>query len=50
MALAAGFLVLNLSSLKPNHSLGILLASAMIACYAATFVMLPKLLRLCGPP
>ncbi len=49
VALAAGFLVLNLSSLKPNHSLGILLASAMIACYAATFVMLPKLLRLLRP-
>ena len=48
-ALAAGFLVLNLSSLKPNHSLGILLASAMVACYAATFVMLPKLLRLLRP-
>jgi hypothetical protein len=49
VALAAGFLVLNLSSLKPNHSLGILLAAAMLTCYAATFVMLPKLLRLLRP-
>jgi hypothetical protein len=47
--LAAGFFVLNLSSLKPNHSLGILLASAMLVCYAATFMLLPRLLRFVAP-
>ncbi len=44
IVLAGGFLVLNLSGLKPNHSLGILLASAMVVCYAATFMLLPRIL------
>jgi hypothetical protein len=49
IVLAAGFFVLNLSSLKPNHSLGILLASAMVVCYTATFMLLPRLLRSIAP-
>jgi hypothetical protein len=49
IVLAAGFFVLDLSSLKPNHSLGILLASAMMVCYAATFMLLPRLLRHVAP-
>jgi hypothetical protein len=49
IVLAAGFFVLNLSSLKPNHSLGILLATAMVVCYAATFMLLPRLLRVVAP-
>jgi predicted RND superfamily exporter protein len=43
--LAAGFLVLTASSLKPNHSLGLLLAAATLACYAGSFLLLPLLLR-----
>ncbi len=43
--LALGFLVLTLSALRPNHSLGILLAGAMLSCYAATLLLLPALLR-----
>jgi hypothetical protein len=49
IVLASGFFVLDLSSLKPNHSLGILLASAMVVCYAATFMLLPRLLRYVVP-
>ena len=43
--LALGFLVLTLSALKPNHSLGLLLAAAMCACYATSLLFLPWLLR-----
>ena len=46
LVLALGFLVLTLSSLKPNHSLGFLLAAAMLACYLATLLFLPRLARL----
>ena len=46
LVLAFGFLVLTLSSLKPNHSLGFLLAAAMLACYLATLLFLPRLARL----
>jgi predicted RND superfamily exporter protein len=42
--LAAGFLVLTASSLKPNHSLGLLLAASTLACYAGSFLLLPLLL------
>lgn len=42
--LALGFLVLTLSALKPNHSLGVLLAGAMVACYGTTMFILPRLL------
>ena len=43
--LALGFLVLTLSALKPNHSLGLLLAAAMCTCYATSLLFLPWLLR-----
>jgi predicted RND superfamily exporter protein len=46
LVLALGFLVLTLSSLKPNHSLGFLLAAAMLACYVATLLFLPRLARI----
>jgi predicted RND superfamily exporter protein len=42
--LASGFLVLTCSALKPNRSLGFLLAGALLACYAATLLYLPALL------
>jgi hypothetical protein len=42
-ALATGFLVLTASGLKPNHSLGLLLATP--ACYAGSFLLLPLLLQ-----
>lgn len=44
-ALGVGFLVLGFSSIPPNRSLGILLSSAMITCYATTLLLLPRLLR-----
>ena len=43
--LVLGFLVLTVSALKPNHSLGVLLAAAIVACYATTLLFLPRLLR-----
>jgi predicted RND superfamily exporter protein len=46
VALAGGFSVLAASSLKPNHALGLLLAGAMLACYAGCMLLLPYLLRL----
>lgn len=46
LVLGVGFLVLTLSSLKPNHSLGLLLAAAMLACYASTLLLLPRLLQI----
>ncbi|MFQ5417923.1 MAG: MMPL family transporter [Myxococcota bacterium] len=45
LVLSAGFSVLVASSLKPNHSLGLLLTSAVLACFACTFLLLPLLLR-----
>lgn len=45
VVLSLGFLVLTLSVLKPNHSLGLLLAAAMATCYATTLLFLPSLLR-----
>lgn len=45
VTLAAGFLVLVVSSLKPNHSLGLLLAAGTVACCAGSFTLLPFLLR-----
>jgi hypothetical protein len=45
LVLTLGFAVLSLSSLKPNHSLGFLLAAAMLACYVATLIFLPRLAR-----
>lgn len=46
LVLVAGFSVLITSSLKPNHSLGLLLAGAVAACHVATLALLPLLLRL----
>jgi predicted RND superfamily exporter protein len=46
LVLASGFAVLGLSSLKPNHTLGFLLAAGMISCYSATLIFLPSLARL----
>ncbi len=43
--LFAGFLVLMASSLKPNHSLGLLLALSTLFCCAGSFLLLPFLLR-----
>jgi len=45
MTLAVGFSVLIVSSLKPNHSLGLLLAAGTLACCAGSFTLLPFLLR-----
>ncbi len=49
LVLSLGFLVLSLSSLKPNHSLGLLLASAMLSCYIAALLLLPGLARWAVP-
>lgn len=46
--LAFGFLVLTLSDLNPNRSLGFLLAAAMGASYCATLLLLPYLCRASG--
>lgn len=43
--LAGGLAVLGSSALGPNRSLGLLLAAAMLVCYAATFLLLPALLE-----
>ncbi len=48
LVLALGFLVLAFSALKPNASLGLLLAAAMAVSYGATVVFLPELLRRWG--
>jgi predicted RND superfamily exporter protein len=48
LVLAFGFLVLAFSALKPNASLGLLLAAAMAVSYLATVVFLPELLRRWG--
>ncbi len=45
LVLAAGFLVLIASDLKPNHSLGQLLALAVLVCCAQSFLLMPQLLR-----
>ncbi len=45
LVLSLGFLVLTFSALKPNHSLGWLLAAAMTVSYAATLLLLPPLLE-----
>jgi predicted RND superfamily exporter protein len=48
LVLALGFLVLAFSTIKPNASLGLLLAAAMAVSYGATVVFLPELLRRWG--
>ena len=44
LTLALGFSALTLSALRPNQSLGWLLAIALIASLVATFGLLPKIL------
>ena len=48
LVLALGIAVLGLSGLKPNRSLGLLLAAAIAVSYAATVALLPELLRWTG--
>ncbi|HEX7185412.1 MAG TPA: MMPL family transporter [Thermoanaerobaculia bacterium] len=43
IALALGFAVLTLSDLRPNRSLGVLLAAAMVASYGMTVLWMPAL-------
>jgi predicted RND superfamily exporter protein len=43
--LALGMLILALSTLMPNRSLGLLLSAAMTTCYGTTLVLLPLLLE-----
>lgn len=45
LVLAFGFTVLAFSAIKPNASLGLLLAAAMLVSYGSTVVFLPELLR-----
>ncbi|HSG40655.1 MAG TPA: MMPL family transporter, partial [Thermoanaerobaculia bacterium] len=46
LVLAFGFSALAFSAIKPNASLGFLLAAAILASYATTVVLLPELLRI----
>jgi predicted RND superfamily exporter protein len=50
VVLALGIAVLTLSAIKPNRSLGLLLALAILTSYAATLALLPELLRLAKRP
>ena len=45
LVLAFGFSVLAASGIRPNASLGLLLAAAMVVSYGTTVVFLPELLR-----
>ncbi|HSU83469.1 MAG TPA: MMPL family transporter [Thermoanaerobaculia bacterium] len=45
LVLALGFAVLGFSAIRPNASLGFLLAAAMLASYGTTVVFLPEVLR-----
>jgi predicted RND superfamily exporter protein len=45
LVLAFGFSALAFSAIKPNASLGFLLAAAMLASYGTTVVFLPEILR-----
>lgn len=45
IVLALGIAVLTLSAIKPNQSLGMLLALAILVSYASTLALLPELLR-----
>jgi len=45
LVLASGFLVLTASALRPNHSLGMLLAVAVLSGYLMTLLILPRLLE-----
>jgi predicted RND superfamily exporter protein len=44
LVLSLGIAVLSVSTIKPNRSLGLLLAAAMLVSYAATLALLPQLL------
>jgi predicted RND superfamily exporter protein len=46
--LSLGFLVLSLSSIRPNATLGLLLGAAMLVSYGTTLAFLPELLRRFG--
>lgn len=48
VVLACGFSVLAVSTIKPNASLGLLLAAAMLVSYATTVGLLPEILRRFG--
>ncbi len=48
VVLALGFSVLAFSAIRPNASLGLLLAAAMLASYATTVILLPEILRRWG--
>ncbi|HEX4962597.1 MAG TPA: MMPL family transporter [Thermoanaerobaculia bacterium] len=48
LVLACGFAVLAFSAIKPNASLGLLLAAAMLASYVSTVAFLPVLLARWG--
>jgi uncharacterized protein len=48
LVLALGIAVLALSAIKPNRSLGLLLALAILTSYATTLALLPELLRRLG--
>lgn len=45
LVLSLSFLVLTLSALRPNRVLGSLLACAILAAYACTMLLLPRLIR-----
>src|SRR5262249_38192978 len=45
LVLAGGFLVLALSALRPNHSLGVLLAAAIVVSCGGAMMFSPGLLR-----
>ncbi len=45
LVLALGIAVLTLSAIKPNRSLGLLLALAILVSYATSLALLPALLR-----
>ena len=47
LVLTLGIAVLTLSAIKPNSSLGLLLALAILVSYAASLALLPELLRRC---
>lgn len=44
LVLTVGFAVLALSGLRPNHTLGLLLAAALATSYAMTLLLIPGLL------
>jgi predicted RND superfamily exporter protein len=48
LVLTLGIAVLAVSAIKPNRSLGVLLAASMLVSYAATLALLPQLLAYAG--